>query len=122
MTATLLLGRRVLIVEDEPLIALMVEEDIRSFGCIEVVAAFSRDDAIAAVRTFGPDVVILDVNLGSTGASFDLADALAEAGIPFIFTSGLLPSDVPERHLERPFLSKPYQPSDLTEAVKAIFV
>ncbi len=60
---------------------------------------------------------MLDIALSDGMADFTIADHLAEKAIPFIFYSGRLSGDVPSRHSQRPFLSKPVQMDDLRRAM-----
>jgi DNA-binding response OmpR family regulator len=102
-------GRRVLIVEDNGIVALDLECTLREQGADVVGPARSVADAR---RLDSLDAAVLDVNLGDEDV-FPLADALAEAGIPFLFLTGHSGHTVPPRYRERPFLQKPYNPAKL---------
>lgn len=112
-----LLSRRVLIVEDEALIAMAVEEEIRLLGATETLLAYNKQQALEAIEQFRPGFAVLDVSLTDNGDDFELADTLADRGIPFIFSSGHLAGELPDRHVGRPFVAKPMQSTDLYEAV-----
>ena len=100
-------GRRVLIVEDESMILLMLEEIVAGLGC-EVVGAAVRADAALAVVADGPlDAALLDVNLGDGRTSYPVAEALAARGVPFAFLTGYGPASVRVDFRDRPVLSKP---------------
>jgi DNA-binding NarL/FixJ family response regulator len=102
-----LAGCHVLLMEDNALVAMDVEASLRDFGC-EVIGPFdSAAGAIAAVKTEKPQVAVLDINLNGH-PSFELADALALAEVPFVFLSGHSRLFLPTRHRERPFVAKPY--------------
>jgi DNA-binding NtrC family response regulator len=100
---------RVLIVEDEILLAMAHEGILREAGCGQLAVAASVSDALAKVRTWRPDVAILDLNLQGE-KSFPVADVLEEAGVPFVIVSGHNPTILPARHADRPFLGKPCPP------------
>ncbi len=109
-------GRRVLVVEDEMTIALMIEEMLLDLG-VQVIGPESRLDAalrLAAEATL--DAAILDVNIRG-GNSYPVADILAERGIPFVFCSGYNDWALEERHRERPRLNKPYSLMELENKV-----
>ncbi|MBX7279219.1 response regulator [Pseudomonas sp. ERGC3:05] len=107
-------GRRVLVVEDEMTIALMIEEMLLDLGA-EVIGPESRLDA--ALRLAGEasiDAAILDVNIRG-GNSYPVADVLVQRGIPFIFCSGYNDWALEERHRDRPRLMKPYSLKELED-------
>jgi len=99
---------RILIVEDEPLIAMMLEDFIEALGHDVAGTADSVEKGLAAVAKGGFDIAILDVNLRNSQPSWPIADALDDARRPFLLASGGLLGDPPERHRNRPCLSKPY--------------
>ena len=112
-----LLGLRVLLVEDEPLIALMLEDYVQDLGCRFFQTATSVVAAREILENIVPDVVILDITLRSYEPDFSLADELSERQIPFVFCSGNHNSIVPARHRARPFLSKPFGSEDIVDAL-----
>src|SRR5262245_2060901 len=98
---------RVLILEDEILLALDIEDILRSAGCPHVAPVGTVADALDFVAAWHPDVAILDLNVHGE-KSFPVADALDDAGIPFVIVSGHSRTILPERHANRPFVGKPY--------------
>ena len=114
----ILAARRILIVEDEALIALAVEEEARLLGAEETYIAYHKQQALEAIDGWKPDFAVIDVSLTDTCSDYGIADALADHGIPFVFSSGHLAGELPDRHIGRPFVSKPMQSSDFAEAVK----
>ena len=101
---------RVLVVEDEAMIAMDLQGILRRAGC-EVIGPVGRVEA-ATRRADGeppPDVALLDINLGGESV-FVVADALAARRIPFVFVTGYGKDVLPERFRERPMSSKPYFP------------
>ena len=97
----------VLVVEDEPLISMMVEDFIEVLGHTLAGTADSVGEGVAAVARGGFDVAILDVNLRD-GACWPVADALAAAGTPFVIASGGHVVPPPAAHAARPQLAKPF--------------
>lgn len=112
-------GLRVLIAEDEFLVALSLEEDLRGHGC-EIVGPFSRlADARKAAEEEEVDVALLDVNMNGEMA-YPVADALAARGILFIFLSGYGATNFPERYRSAPRVPKPYDPSSLIKEIRKL--
>jgi CheY-like chemotaxis protein len=101
-------GHRILVVEDEMLLAMDIEELVRAAGCTVIGPVGTMPDAMRKLRETRPDGAILDVNI-SGEMVFPIADALHEAGIPFMIVTGYTREHVPERHRHRPFLQKPYK-------------
>jgi CheY-like chemotaxis protein len=108
---------RVLVVEDEALVAFALEEMLNDFGYEVAGLAPNVRTALKLVGAERIDAAILDVNLG--GETVDpVADALAAAGVPFVFTTGYTSaSALPRGFEERPALNKPYQPEALRDAL-----
>lgn len=109
-------GLRVLIVEDEALIAMMAEDMIDSLGCTVAGLAATVGDAQTALTTIKFDVAILDVNLNGN-TSMGLAATLKERGTPFAFTTGYGADGIDPEHLDMPVLTKPYSIADLEYAL-----
>ena len=79
-------GCRVLLVEDESLVAMVAEDTLLDLGC-EVVLAMRLDAALSLAREADVQLGVLDVNLGE-GRSYPVADILRARGIPFLFATG----------------------------------
>jgi len=109
-------GRSILIIEDEPLIAMMLEDFVESLGYSPVGTADNIDDALQCIERGGFDLVILDVNLG-TRECWPVADRLAEQAIPFILATGGHVTPPPAHHAEAPTLSKPFTLDSVREAL-----
>lgn len=105
-------GMRVLVVEDEPLVAMLLEDMLSDLGCTVVGVAGSLDEAVAHATGAELDVAILDVNLGAQ-SSAPVAAALSGRGVPFVFATGYGESGVPEAFRGRPALQKPYGMQDV---------
>ena len=109
---------RVLIVEDEAVIAMLVEDMVLEFGS-EVVGPVARlQQALSLAREAELDAAILDVNVGGA-VIFPVADVLRERGIPFIFATGYQPNELPPRFHGSLSVSKPFSYSVLEEALHA---
>jgi PAS domain S-box-containing protein len=101
-------GNRVMIVEDEALVAMVVSESLSLLGCA-VVGPFSRcADALAAVDAGDVDAAILDVNLDGEMV-YPLADVLAARGVPFIFVTGYGVESIEHRFAHVPVIQKPLE-------------
>ena len=109
---------RILIVEDEPLIAMMLEDFIESLGKQLVGPCDSVQSALATIADEHPDAVILDINLSGGEKSWPVADALAERGIPFVLSSG--GDEVAGDHADRPRLMKPYTMDGVEKALAGL--
>ena len=80
-------GRRILLVEDEAMIAMLVEDMLEDLGHELVRVASRLEDAVAAAGNEAIDLAILDLTLGGA-LTYPAADVLAERGIPFVFATG----------------------------------
>src|SRR6185437_8913724 len=108
--------RRVLVVEDEMVVAMLVEDMIADLG-YEVAGVVSRvDDAMALVDTDGFDLAVLDVHLNGR-LIFPFADALAERHIPFLFATAYGERGIPREHSNCPVIQKPVRAEDLKRAL-----
>ena len=112
--------QRILIVEDEPLIAMMLEDFLETLdrqiaGTVDTVA-----DALARLADGGFDGAILDVNLRGGETCWPFADALAEAGIPFVLATGGGGDMIADGHRHRPVLSKPFTMDGVERALDGL--
>jgi CheY-like chemotaxis protein len=112
-----LAGARVLVVEDEAVVAFDLELCLRDFGCEVLDLVASVADALARLEDGRPDVVVLDISL-SDGPAGPLARRLAEAGVPYVVASGYDGDQIADPLLrDVPRLGKPYQPEELRLAL-----
>ena len=110
---------RILLVEDEAIIAIMIEDMLADLGCEVVGPAANVADAASLAQTERLAGAFLDVNLG--GASiYPVADLLAERRIPFVFVSGYGPAAIEARFVGTPVLSKPISETDIQRAVDSM--
>lgn len=101
-------SRSILVVEDEPLIAMMLEDFLDSLGHEVTASCDNVADALGQVASGGFDVAILDVRLRDGEHIWPVADALADAGKPFVLATGGHVEPPPARHADAPVLAKPY--------------
>jgi CheY-like chemotaxis protein len=113
---TTLQGRCVLIVEDEAIVAMLLEDLLQEFGCHAVEIASRVDTALASVTARIFDVAILDVNLKDE-TSYPVADLLELREIPFLFATGYGIQAIPEKYRRHTVLQKPFRKQDLAEAL-----
>ena len=112
-------GARLLVVEDEPLVALEIEAELTEEGAVVVGPAGSLEAAMRLIEAEPIDAALLDANLA--GKPVDaLAAALAARGVPFAFASGYGPSGLPEGFRDRPLLGKPFGSEALVALVRGL--
>ena len=110
---------RVLLVEDEALIAMLMEDMLAEFDC-EVTATVGRlDEAIELATTQHFDMAFIDVNLRGLPA-YPVARALRSRGIPFAFVTGYGASGADAAHADAPVLQKPFRGQDLEAIVQTL--
>lgn len=114
-------GKRVLVVEDELLVALMIEDFLSDLGCCTVGPFGDVPAALHAARTAPIDLAVLDVNLDGERV-YPVAEALAARGIPFLFLSGYGEDAVPAEHREWRVCAKPFRGFELADMLTALLV
>lgn len=110
---------KVLIVEDEPLVAIDIEDTLEDAGFEGVAIAPSVEGALSFVERGGFDLAVVDANLGGKSAGV-VAEALTVRAIPFLGLSGYTRSQGADASDAAPFLSKPFSPDALVEALRAL--
>ncbi len=106
---------RILLVEDDVLIGMMLADMFDALDVPEPAQATSNEEALALIAAEPLGGALVDINLGDE-KSWPVADALAERGIPFAFTSG--GGDViPSAHAHRKLITKPFRISDIEAAL-----
>ncbi|MBA3511326.1 response regulator [Sphingomonas sp.] len=113
-------SRSILIVEDEPLIAMMLEDFLESLGHSISATCDSLDAAMAEADKGGFDLAILDVNLKGENV-WPVASRLREQGIPFVIASGGHVDPPPPEFASVPLIEKPYTVDRVTPAINAAF-
>ena len=116
----LLSGRRVLVVEDEMMVLMMIEDMLADLGCESVSAAAKVDQAIALIDAQDFDAALVDMNLNGT-KSHAVADALAVRKVPFAFSTGYSGHDMRDGYRDRPVLKKPFRDEELAAILTRLF-
>lgn len=113
-------GLRVAVIEDEALVSLLMEDILEDLGCQVVAVAARVEEAVRLARDRAADLdaALLDVNLAGEPA-FPVAEALAEAGVPFGFATGY-GSSLPHPWRDQPTVQKPYVIGDIRALLQAI--
>ena len=109
-------AKRILVVEDEPMIRMLLEDMLGELGYIVAGEAARIEEALEATKNADFDLAILDANLNGQAAS-PVADALVTRGTPFIFATGY--GEVPKPYRDRPILTKPFQMTGLKQMLKS---
>jgi two-component SAPR family response regulator len=113
-------GRRILIVEDEYLVAMELEQILGSLGA-EVVGPFGRlEPALAVMRHEGVDGAVLDVRLDGAMIS-EVAAPLIGRGVPIVLTTGYERDQLPPELRALPLVRKPFTEQALRQAVEQMF-
>ena len=112
---------RILVVEDEMTIALLIEDMLLDLGHTVVDLAMRLPQALALAETAQIDLAVLDVNLDGR-LSFPVADALQARGVPFIFATGYGSAGVDPAYRNHTVIKKPFLMKDLEGAIAAASV
>lgn len=113
-------GKRVLVIEDSPVVGPYTAEILGELGC-EVVGPAPNMAAARSLAEGGEiDAAIVDVWIRGEKA-FAICDILAARGVPFILTSGYADRQVPAQWRDRPQLAKPYKYADIGAALEQLF-
>ncbi len=110
-------GLKILVVEDEPLLAMALEDTLIDFGCAVVGPAHSLSCGLQLVEHHAIDGAILDVNLAGEKV-FPLADLLVQRCVPFVYVTGYGTAVLRERDDGCPVLQKPCDPQALMTIVR----
>ncbi|MFC7736748.1 response regulator [Roseomonas sp. GCM10028921] len=111
-----LAGRRVLVVEDETLVAMLVEDTLADAGVQVLGPVATVSEALSVLESERPDLAVLDLNLAGE-TSEPVAERLMAMEVPFVVASGYGAAGLPQRLVGNPVLAKPYAPEDLTAAL-----
>jgi CheY-like chemotaxis protein len=109
-------GRRILVVEDEMMVAGLLADMLTDLGCAVVGPAARVDQALAMIDAEAIDVALLDLNLNGH-LSYPVADALVARGVPFVFSTGYGKGRLLADYQTFPVLQKPFHESELFDAL-----
>jgi CheY-like chemotaxis protein len=112
-------GKRVLVVEDDAMVCIMLEDMLGELGFIIAAQAARIDGALEALRTGEFDLAILDINVGGEAIS-PVAEALAARGTPFVLATGDDERGLPELYRDRPMLAKPFRIDSLERMLQSV--
>jgi two-component SAPR family response regulator len=107
-------GLRVLVVEDEAAISLLLEDMLLDFGCEVIGPAARLATALDTVSREQVDLAILDVNVAGEPI-YPVAEALVERSVPFVFSTGYGSAGIKDAYRDRPVLQKPFAQHDLRQ-------
>jgi CheY-like chemotaxis protein len=110
-------GKRVLVVEDDVLVRMLLEDMLGELGYIIAAQAARVDGALEALRTGEFDLAILDINIGDESIS-PVAEALAARGTPFVLATA--ERGLPELYRDRPMLAKPFRIDSLERMLQSL--
>ena len=111
-------GKRILVVQDEMLVALLIEDMLAELGCTILGPCNTVAKALGAAMTEGFDLALLDVNIAGEKV-YPVADALTARHIPFLFLSGYGATAIPPGHPDWKVCSKPFRGQELTDMLSA---
>lgn len=112
-----LAGRRVLVVEDESLVAMLLETILEDMGCVPVGAIATVDEALAVIADDGLlDAALLDVNVAGREV-FPVAEALRARGVPFVFSTGYGQGGLPVAWRDQATIQKPFTENAIRDAL-----
>lgn len=112
-----LVGRRVLVIEDESMVVMLIESLLSEIGCELVGTASSFNEALQKVKSVAFDVAILDVDLNGQ-PTVPIAEELARCGVRFVFATGGALTALPDSLRKVPLLQKPFQREDLARVLR----
>ena len=112
-------GRRILVVEDQYLLATEVCEWLVDAGAEVLGPVPDSLQARALIDAERPECAVIDINLGD-GPVYDVANRLIERRVPFLFATGYGRNSIPDEYAGTPTLEKPFKSGELVEAVRAL--
>jgi CheY-like chemotaxis protein len=112
-------NRRILIVEDESLVAMLLETILEDMGCIPVGPISNVEEALTFLA--GPEIetlngALLDVNVAGTEV-FPVAEVLQARGLPFVFSTGYGQGGLPDQWRDHPVIQKPFTEAAVEQAL-----
>ena len=111
-------GLRVIVVEDETLLAMLLEDMLAELGCEVLWTAHRVGKALELMAQSTPDAAVLDVNIAGDPV-YPVAQALIERDIPFVFATGYGTRGLDDSWRDRPIVQKPFQMEHLSRGLLA---
>ena len=111
--------KRILVVEDEPLIAMMITSMLRELDYVPLGPTHTPQQTLDFLDETPIDAALLDLNLSAV-RSDSIAERLDDLDIPFAFVSGYTAAQLPVKFQDRPFISKPLTQRSLAKALKRL--
>lgn len=108
---------RILVVEDEAMVSMMLEDMLADLGCQVVGPAASLTSGLRLAESAEVEGAVLDVNLAGEKV-FPIADVLAGRGVPFVYATGYGRAGLREEDLTRPVVQKPYSVQELARNLR----
>jgi CheY-like chemotaxis protein len=115
-----LTGRRILVVEDSPVVGPFTADLLDELGCEVVGPAPNMAAARELVEAGEFDAALMDIHIRGERV-FPLCEILESGGVPFVFTSGYADRNMPEKWEDRPRVQKPYTLDQIEKALAALF-
>jgi CheY-like chemotaxis protein len=112
-------GRKILVVEDSPVVGPFTADLLAELGCKVIGPAPNMAAARELIEAAEFDAALMDIHIRGERV-FPLCDMLEIKGVPFVFTSGYADWQMPDKWRDRPRLQKPYKLHQIEEALKAI--
>ena len=110
-------GLRVLVVEDEAVVSMLIEDYLETLGC-RVIPSARLEDAMEKARTLALDAAVLDINLAGQ-VSYPVAQILRAAGVHVVFATGYGRAGLPPELKDVAVLPKPFRIDQLADALRA---
>ena len=111
------IDRSLIVVEDEPLICVMIEEMVQDLGWAVEGCAHTEESAFDLLNASAPGLVLLDINLGLT-TSLGVAASCRDRRIPIVFMTGYIARDIPSQCGDAPVVTKPFTEEQLDHAIR----
>lgn len=111
--------QRVLVVEDEVIVGMLLEDMLGELGCEVVAISTHLEEALGLAKSLDIDFALLDINLDGH-QSFPVADILRERGVPFLFATGYGAKILKPPYTDTPTLPKPFQLDDLRRVIDTL--
>lgn len=114
------LAKRVLVIEDEAMVAMLIEDLLQDIGCEVAGSASCASEAVELARRCEIDFALLDVTLGAGQTSVEAANVLRDRQVPYAWLTGYDAAGLPEGHADAPLLQKPINPGHLAAVIRRL--